>query len=291
MQIALTITASASVIAQILNNLPNDPGVIVNTEVPAAPLPVPGPAVGLAMAPVGSPVMPTLAPAAAPTPGEDDDNGPAAEGTPDVDSNGLPWDERIHSGGANRLNSDGTWRKRRGVAEATVATVEAELRAHGAAPQPAPIAVPQQAIPIPVAVPMQPTVPLAAAPVPTPAPAPMAIPAPIPAPTAAPTAEQLQEQVNTVTAAAPPVGSHVPGSIPTLPDLMAKMTPLFEMRDEAGAPLVHADYLAAVTTEVSNAFTQAGIIQQPLNAFTDIANPQMIDYAVQIMIRDEKWKV
>lgn len=45
-----------------------------------------------------------------------------------VDKNGLPWDERIHSGGENKLNKDGTWRKRKNIPDATVAAVEAELR-------------------------------------------------------------------------------------------------------------------------------------------------------------------
>ncbi len=46
---------------------------------------------------------------------------------PAFDSSGLPWDERIHS--ANKgVNSNGTWRKRRGVDDLTVATVEHELK-------------------------------------------------------------------------------------------------------------------------------------------------------------------
>lgn len=45
-----------------------------------------------------------------------------------VDKTGIPWDERIHSGGENKLNKDGTWRKRKNIAPEVVATVEAELR-------------------------------------------------------------------------------------------------------------------------------------------------------------------
>jgi hypothetical protein len=45
---------------------------------------------------------------------------------PDADANGLPWDERIHSG-TKALNADGTWRTKRGVDKAFVAEVEAEL--------------------------------------------------------------------------------------------------------------------------------------------------------------------
>lgn len=47
------------------------------------------------------------------------------------DSAGVPWDARIHSATGAR-NSDGTWRKRRGVDPALVEAVTAELTAQGA---------------------------------------------------------------------------------------------------------------------------------------------------------------
>jgi hypothetical protein len=43
------------------------------------------------------------------------------------DADGIKWDKRIHSS-SKELNKDGTWRKRRGVDDALVAQVEAELR-------------------------------------------------------------------------------------------------------------------------------------------------------------------
>lgn len=46
----------------------------------------------------------------------------------DLDADGLPWDERIHSG-SRKVNKDGTWKKRKGVDDDTVASVTAELRA------------------------------------------------------------------------------------------------------------------------------------------------------------------
>lgn len=46
----------------------------------------------------------------------------------ELDANGLPWDERIHSSSKNK-NQDGTWRYTRGGDTAVRATVEAELRA------------------------------------------------------------------------------------------------------------------------------------------------------------------
>jgi hypothetical protein len=58
----------------------------------------------------------------------------------ELDANGLPWDERIHSLGQVRT-ADGCWRRRRNVAENVVAQVEAELRRklslHGATLAPA----------------------------------------------------------------------------------------------------------------------------------------------------------
>lgn len=44
-----------------------------------------------------------------------------------IDANGLVWDERIHAS-SKALNADGTWRTKRGVDKALVASVEAELR-------------------------------------------------------------------------------------------------------------------------------------------------------------------
>jgi len=50
-----------------------------------------------------------------------------------LDSNGLPWDARIHSSSKAKIK-DGSWKKRKGVDASTVATVEAELRALMAIP-------------------------------------------------------------------------------------------------------------------------------------------------------------
>lgn len=83
---------------------------------------------------------------------------------PATDKNGLPWDERIHAG-TKALNGDGTWKKRRGVDDATVAAVTAELT--GAAPAPTPE--------------------------PTPAPQPEPTPEPTPAPTPAPSTNRIQD--------------------------------------------------------------------------------------------------
>lgn len=94
----------------------------------------------------------TPVPTPVPQPEPQDDE-PTNDAPPATDKNGLPWDERIHAG-TKALNADGTWKKRRGVDDATVAAVTAELT--GAAPTPAP------------------------QPEPTPAPTPEPTPAPVP---------------------------------------------------------------------------------------------------------------
>jgi hypothetical protein len=50
---------------------------------------------------------------------------PASEPTiPTVDANNMPHDERIHAG-SKALNADGTWRKKRGVSDELIRSVEA----------------------------------------------------------------------------------------------------------------------------------------------------------------------
>jgi len=64
---------------------------------------------------------------------------PEAVATASVDKSGLPWDRRIHSDATERLTKEGFWKRRRNIDDATVATVEAELRAL--------MAIPTQAVP------------------------------------------------------------------------------------------------------------------------------------------------
>lgn len=98
------------------------------------------------------PETPTPSPVPQPEPQDDE---PTNDAPPATDKNGLPWDERIHAG-TKALNADGTWKKRRGVDDATVAAVTAELTGAATAPTPAP------------------------QPEPTPAPTPEPTPAPVP---------------------------------------------------------------------------------------------------------------
>jgi hypothetical protein len=80
-----------------------------------------------------------------------------------LDTAGLPWDARIHTG-SRAMNADGSWRRKRGVDEATIATVEGELKALMSVPvEPAsnvlpftPAPPPPPAEPVAVAVPAPP---------------------------------------------------------------------------------------------------------------------------------------
>jgi hypothetical protein len=90
---------------------------------------------------------------------------------PAFDSEGLPWDERIHSTPASISKISGRWRARRNVQPLTVSNVTVELRAAGRVSVPAP--------PVATAVPAPPTPPVATAvPAPPTPPVVAAVPAP-----------------------------------------------------------------------------------------------------------------
>lgn len=134
---------------------------------------------------------PPAAPAAPPT------APPAASG--ERDSKGMPWDGRIHASSKAKV-ADGSWRYKRGVDDAVIAPIEAEIRATLAAPAvavggaaPAFGAHPfqqQPEQPAPVVAP-----PVAAAPVAPPPPA---------APVAVPVAPATAMTYETLMAALPP---------------------------------------------------------------------------------------
>lgn len=106
------------------------------------------------LAPPSPPSAPSPAAAAPST------SAPAAPpvSSADVDKNGLPWDERIHSGSRAKV-ADGSWRMKRGVEPTKIAKVEAELRGQiPAAAPPPPVANPlanlkPEAAPLPPAAP------------------------------------------------------------------------------------------------------------------------------------------
>lgn len=143
-------------------------------------------------APSVSPVAPTAAatpPSPEPVASPPIPSAPVAPSSGvELDADGLPWDARIHSGPTDSKpkNADGRWRRKRGVDDATVAAVTAELRqvmgAPVAPPAPTPAAAPTPpppAIDAGTSVTAPPAPPVAVDPAP---PAPVA-----PAPTAAPT--------------------------------------------------------------------------------------------------------
>ena len=106
-----------------------------------APAAITPPTPPVASAPALPPAPPVAAPAAPAAPPS-----PAAAGAPVVDKNGLPWDERIHTG-TKTMNKDGTWRQKRETDPALVAQVEAELRAKLGLAAPTPPAPPAPATP------------------------------------------------------------------------------------------------------------------------------------------------
>lgn len=82
------------------------------------------------------PPVPTLVPPVPVAPaGPATDLALANAGTMTHDSEGLPWDERIHAG-SHGVNADGTWRAKRGVDAAVAAAVRAELLGTPATPDP-----------------------------------------------------------------------------------------------------------------------------------------------------------
>lgn len=109
----------------------------------------------------------------------------------DLDSDGLPWDSRIHAGSKGKLAKTGQWKKKRGVDPALVEKVEAELHAAMAAGPANPVE--------------------AAAPTPAPAVEAHSAPAaPAPAPAPAPPVEEAKPSAT--------------GAITTFPALMQKIT-------------------------------------------------------------------
>lgn len=281
MKITLSLTGSSAAIAAAMQafeavegnadttlprTLADAPSTSTGTGTPVAP--------AMPSAPSGATPMPT-----APGPmsgtedeGEDDDGTPAGDGS-GLDSNGLPWDERIHSSSKKR-GQDGTWNKRRGGPKgAELAAIEAELRA-ALQQQPGDPAAANGA-PMPTAAPSAPPPPMPTAGAEQqPAPAPMPMPAdptppappPPPMPTAAPTP-----------AAEPPATPAMPAAAPTgmdFPSLMQQIGP--KMGEGEGQ--INAAYLQQVCQAYG------------LGSLTDLAlKPEMIDQIVAQFVADGRW--
>lgn len=100
-------------------------------NLPPAPAPVAPPAPVISDTPVDNPPVTPSEKGAEPS---EYDVLPA-DNSVEVDSAGLPWDERIHSGGKTKL-ADGTWRDKRGVDNSEREAIVAELTKVMAIPVP-----------------------------------------------------------------------------------------------------------------------------------------------------------
>jgi hypothetical protein len=119
----------------------HDPSVFTAAPQPSAGAPstaVVAPAPIAPEAPPASLTVPPAPPVPVPAPAAPEvaQPAPAAPSAVALDAEGLPWDARIHSSSKEKVKA-GTWKYRRGVEDAEVATVEAELRQLMAIPAPA----------------------------------------------------------------------------------------------------------------------------------------------------------
>lgn len=254
MKLTLTITASASALANILSLIENGNDAVVvgnhidaDTYVPKLPV-----------FPSAAPVMPEVVAAA-----------PTVNGEPEFDSTGLAWDDRIHSKQKGQTN-DGKWRKQRGVDDAYYNAIEAELRArYGAqiAPEVAGNAIPMPSVApvamehgVVAAVNAVSEMPAMMVPVAVAAPQPIPMPVPIPVPVAAP---------QPVPVAAPqPVTFH---------------TVMTHVGASMGAGTITPDYLVNLVNEINQ---QCGTA---MSSFTDMAAfPNAIEYCWAAFARDGK---
>lgn len=219
-----------------------------------------------------------------PNNGDDDDNAPPAADAPMFDKTGLPWDERIHSGNKART-ADGSWRKRRGVQDATVTAIEQELRARASSqyqqPQaPSQPAAPQYSPPANIEqVPQTATLPN------MPAMQPYQPPAmPSPDLSGQPPNPQYQPAMPSPEQPQQPQAPSQPGPTMDFHTFMNTLAAQMQKRDGAGMPLITADYLGRITQEI-NAATG-----RQLNAITDAASdPGLIGFAIQLLQRDGRW--
>ncbi len=182
----------------------------------------------VAILPVPQFAPPAAAPAVAPTPN------PAPPAGVDVDSEGLPWDVRIHAGGAKGKNQDGTWRSKRGVDEAQVTKVKGELRQLMSLPPPAVPMAP------PVPAPVIPTIPL------------------VPASQMVPAVPMTPADYAAIPPALPPGGAPIVTTFnpPSLAMLFADVPPPPVAHKLGPTPTGYEDFLSRVT-----ALTSAGTLQ------------------------------
>jgi len=200
---------------------------------------------------------------------EGDESGASVNTNGALDSQGLPWDARIHSS-SKKMTAKNVWARRKGVDDALFDAVVAELRA--GAPAAAAPAMPTPNNPIPVGY-------LA------PVPAPMAqMPAPaVPqaAPMGFPPVPQPQQVANSPVPAqiATPAAPDVPVAAPVndISALMMKLQQLFS------AGQATPDYINSIVARINGAY------QINMGSISDAAGHQhLIDYAFQCIAADGK---
>lgn len=152
-----------------------------------------------------APLASAPAPVAAPAP---------ATNSVQLDKNGLPWDGRIHAS-TKATVQDGSWKKRRGVDDAEVARVEAELRQVMGIPNAPAAASPVAQVP---------AAPIAAPPSPPAAPSAPNVPAPTVPGNAPVVSVATIAAAHTPTATAHTAASAPPSSALTFPQLVPKIT-------------------------------------------------------------------
>lgn len=262
MKVTLHLNGSAAAICAFLATVPEsliggDTGTLDNT-----------------MTPMLTPMMPALT-------DESDDDAPASANAPATDSTGLPWDERIHAKSKTFVAGD-KWRKRKGVADAVVAMVEAELRGSPPAAISAPVAIPTAPMTMtmpmmaPAAQPVPMMQPVAMQPEPVATPMPMMAPVAAPSPVAMPVIAPQPEPVAAPTAPPAPAGEI------DMAGFMAHLTGLMQ------SGRVTTDDLVAVVGAINAAFAPHG--HPAIGAITDAGNdPQKLNYAVQVLQANGKW--
>jgi hypothetical protein len=208
---------------------------------------------------------------------DDDEGGPPVAIAPgEVDKNGLPWDERIHSSNRKK-NDDGSWRAKRGVDKNLVPTVENELRQRMAMGSQAPYGVVPAPQPMPVSVPQP-----AAAPQPVPViPQPVQPPAPMPVIPTLQAPVMPQPVVTPVTAAVPvpPAPAPQPEPAPAAATVVVDFNWIMPTLQRAiNAGIVDGTYIAAMVAELGVA------------DFTALQNDNAKCFkAYEIMARDGKY--
>jgi hypothetical protein len=202
---------------------------------------------------------------------EDDNTTSHADVTGQLDKDGLPWDERIHSSN-KKMTAKGVWTRRRGISDLQFDQIAAELKAAGASivqPAPAPY-----------------TPPAAAAPDQFQQPAPFTPPYTPPAPQAgiphipmqiAPIAPQQFQPPAPVQPVAPAPQPQAPQGY-GIQDLFNKIQPMFAVNLEQAQA-----YVNSLTQRLSTHF------QMQVQSVNDIAGrPDMIAYAMQLIAADGK---